>query len=213
VELSSERQRQILDEERQRLAEEKYRSRVRSELGSENRDTPPVPVEKTRQSAFSLRRGLQITFLVVVLIYAFSVLLSTLQHPQGASGAGSSSSALRPFRKSLLLGSVAVSPLQYRYWKFEVSDTMVNARVIGSFHASGGFGNDIETVLAEWDQCENWLNGHQAHVLYVSGKVTNGVLDVPIQRAGTYCLAFSNKMALVSSKTVSGDIALRSLIP
>ncbi len=90
---------------------------------------------------------------------------------------------------------------------------MVNARVIGSFHASGGFGNDIETVLAEWDQCENWLNGHQAHVLYASGKVTNGVLDVPIQQAGTYCLAFSNKMALVSSKTVSGDIALRSMIP
>ena len=90
---------------------------------------------------------------------------------------------------------------------------MVNARIVGSFHASGGMGNDISTLVAEWGQCENWINGHQAQALYSSGVVTNGVLNVPITQAGSYCLAFSNKMALVSSKTVSGDVALRYLIP
>jgi hypothetical protein len=31
--------------------------------------------------------------------------------------------------------------------------------------------------------------------------------------AGTYCLAFSNRMGLISPKTVSGNIALQYLIP
>lgn len=32
----------------------------------------------------------------------------------------------------------------------------------------------------------------------------NASQDVPIRQAGTYCLAFSNKMGLISSETVSG---------
>jgi hypothetical protein len=38
-------------------------------------------------------------------------------------------------------------------------------------------------------------------------------MDVPLAEAGTYCLAFSNKMALLSGKTISGDIALQYLVP
>ena len=117
-----------------------------------------------------------------------------------------------PLVVRLLLGSVAVPPLQVRYWKFEVSPTMTNA-CYGNFHASGGAGNDIEAMVAEWGDCENWINGHHGMALYASGKVTNGALDVPIREAGTYCLAFSNKMALLSGKTVSGRIELQYLVP
>ena len=76
--------------------------------------------------------------------------------------------------------------------------------VTGEFHASGGSGNDIEAIVAEWGECENWINGHQARVLYQSGKVTNGAIDVPISRDGTYCLLFSNRMALVSCENGIG---------
>jgi len=131
----------------------------------------------------------------------------------GTSGSGASSPLLRPFSKPMLLGSVAVSPLQVRYWKFEVSPTMTNAHVTGNFHASGGAGNDIEAIVAEWGDCENWINGHHGLALYASGKVTNGALDVPISQAGTYCLAFSNKMALLSGKTVSGRVERQYLVP
>jgi hypothetical protein len=113
----------------------------------------------------------------------------------------------------MLFGSVAVSPLHVQYWKFETSPTMTNAHLAGEFHASGGTGNDIEAIVAQWDECENWINGHQAHVLYSSGKVTNGALDVPIPQAGTYCLAFSNKMALLSEKRVSESVTLQYLVP
>jgi len=55
------------------------------------------------------------------------------------------------------------------------------------------------------------MNGHQAHVLYSSGKTTNGRLDVPITQPGTYCLAFSNAFSLVSAKTINADIELEYL--
>jgi len=133
----------------------------------------------------------------------------------GASGASRTPAAslLRPFSKPMLSGSVAVSPQQVRYWTFVVTPTMTNAHVAGSFHASGGAGNDIEAIVAESGECENWINGHHGEALYMSGKVTNGALDVPISQAGTYCLAFSNKMGLISGKTVSGSVALQYLLP
>ena len=82
--------------------------------------------------------------------------------------------------------------------------------VAQSFHAGGSIGNDIQVVLAEKGESENRMNGHQdqAHVLYSSGKTTNGRLDVPITQPGTYCLAFSNAFSLVSAKTINADIEL-----
>lgn len=211
VELSPERQQQILEEELQKLTEEEYRSKVRDELRSKQPTSrESTPVDRPRESTHLLRRSLLGVFFIGVIIYVLGhISLPT----QGTPKTGSLPSLLRPFSQPLLQGSVDVPPLRYHYWKFEVSDTMLNARVIGPFHASGGFGNDIEAVLAEWSQCENWMNGHQARVLYQSGKVTNGVLDTPVPQAGTYCLAFSNTMGLISSKTVSGDVALRYLAP
>jgi hypothetical protein len=152
-------------------------------------------------------------FLIGAVAAVLLVLFLLPRFVQKNRAGGSSASLLRPYSKPMLLGSVAVSPSQVRYWKFEVSPTMTNAHVTGEFHASGGSGNDIEATVAEWDECENWINGHQANVLYASGKVTNGALDVPIRQAGTYCLACSNKMGLLSGKTVSGIVALQYLLP
>jgi hypothetical protein len=90
---------------------------------------------------------------------------------------------------------------------------MTNAHVTGSFHASGGAGNDIEAIVLGWGDFENCINGHHGIALYASGKFTNVALDLPIHEAGTYCLAFSNKMALLSGKTVSGRVELQYLVP
>jgi hypothetical protein len=115
--------------------------------------------------------------------------------------------------KPLLQGSAGISPQQIRYWRFTVEPSMTRVHVVGQFQASGGAGNDTEVIVADWGECQNWINGHQAQVLYASGKVTTGSLDVSISQAGTYCLAFSNKMALMSAKTVSGNISLQYSVP
>jgi|SRR5579871_1051594 len=169
-----------------------------------------IPAE---QSASSRRSGLTITAISFAVLLGLFAMFAVVKNNARDADSGVPHSLLRPFSNPLLVSSVVVPPLQYQYWKFEVSGSAVNAHVVGNFHAAGGMGNDIETVVAEWGQCENWLNGHQAQVLYASGKVTNGVLDVRIRQPGTYCLAFSNKMALLSAKTISGNIALQYLVP
>lgn len=98
-----------------------------------------------------------------------------------------------------------VKPGLIRYWKFTVGSS---AQVIGGFRAQGGSRNDIEAIVAEWDECENWLNGNGARVLYSSGKVTNGKLNVSL-RSGEYCVAFSNRMSAVSAKEIAAAIELR----
>ena len=45
-------------------------------------------------------------------------------------------------------------------------------------------------------------------MLYSSGRVTSGRIDVTVPYAGSYCVAFSNAFSLVSAKHVSADITL-----
>jgi hypothetical protein len=213
MELSDEQKKRIFEEEQQRAAEEQYRTTVRATIRASSRDAvTPLPQAKPtdHQSGRGIKIGLAVLIVLIVAI-AF-VSLSQKSDVPGPNGSPSSS-LLHPFNRPLLSRSVAISPQRSQYWKFEVGGSAVNARVVGNFHAMGGAGNDIEAVVAEWGQCENWMNGHRADVLYASGKVTNGSLNVSIPHAGNYCLAFSNRMALVSGKTVAGSIALQYLVP
>jgi hypothetical protein len=166
------------------------------------------PVVKPPTKAGFRPFSLFFLFLLFFLIWHF-------YGPSGRPGAlgGSGFSLSRPLSRPLLTGSVGVQPRQIQYWKFEVSPTMTNAHVSGSFRASGGSGNDIEAFAAEWSECEKWINGHQANLVYASGKATNGTIEVPISVAGTYGLAFSNRRSLISAKTVTGNVALEYLLP
>ncbi len=85
---------------------------------------------------------------------------------------------------------------------------MRNAHLKGRFTASGGSGNDVQVVLAAEDEHVNWKNGHVAKVLYSSGKITIGTLDVPISRSGIYYLAISNTFSAVSTKSVLSEVVL-----
>lgn len=89
--------------------------------------------------------------------------------------------------------------------RFNVETT---GRVVGRFQVSGGQGNDIQAVITDADNFENWRNGHQARVLYQTDKTTIGNIDVPIGRPGTYYIGFNNNFSLLSDKTVSASILL-----
>jgi hypothetical protein len=96
-----------------------------------------------------------------------------------------------------------------RYWINIDTTKMLKPVVVGSFRASGGSGNDIAAVLAAENEFENWINGHQATVLFATDKVTAGQLNVPITQSGTYILAFNNRFSLSTPKTVAANIELR----
>jgi hypothetical protein len=81
-----------------------------------------------------------------------------------------------------------------------------NYRVAGHFSVIGGFGNDIQAVIASDDEFQNWINGHQAHVFYSTPeRVTTGNIDVVLP-PGRYVLAFNNRFSLFASKAVFAEI-------
>ena len=91
---------------------------------------------------------------------------------------------------------------------FEVKPEMKNVWVRGHFVASGGTGNDIQAVVGTEDDYTNWVNGHGGILLFDSGKVTTGQINVSISVPGRYCLAFGNGFALFSPKSVTADVDL-----
>lgn len=117
---------------------------------------------------------------------------------------------LVPVTEKLTSGQLVVRAGRYFRTKFTVdTEKMQDVRVVGSFHASGGSGSDIQAVLAEESEFENWINGHQARVLYSTGKITNGKIDVQITQPGIYILAFSNTFSPLTDKDVFAEVELR----
>ena len=171
-------------------------------LGSAERPTP-----SSRRWTARLTLLFVLTFLVGYYLY---------QAGSRSSDSASSNLArklvapfLQPVSEKLTSGAQVVKAGRYLYIDFNVDPArMVDARVVGTFHATGGFGNDIQVVLAEEGEFENWVNGHKARVLHATEKITSGKIDVPITEAGRYRLAFNNGFSLVSDKTVIADIEL-----
>lgn len=117
---------------------------------------------------------------------------------------------LVPVTKTLTSGQLFVRAGRYISTKFSVdAEKMEDVRVVGSFRASGGAGHDIQVVIAEEGEFENWINGHQARAVYSTGKTTTGKIDVGITEPGTYILAFSNTFSLLTGKDVFAEVELR----
>lgn len=156
---------------------------------------------------------------LVILLSVLAVVIAywLLQYNLGSSDSSTPSLAqkvvapfLAPVNQPLVSGQQTIEAGHYYRVRFSVDPaTMLEARVVGRFHASGGTGNDIQVVLAEESEFENWINGHQARLLYATDQTTAGKIDVRITEAGTYCLALSNTFSLLSDKNVVADIELR----
>jgi hypothetical protein len=111
-----------------------------------------------------------------------------------------------PMSTKLFTGQMVVKAGGYVTNKFTVQAGMLNFRVSGQFNASGGTGNDIQVVLADEDEFENWRNGHQAKVFYSTEKITTGKLDVGALPPGRYVLALSNMFSTFTDKYVFAEI-------
>jgi hypothetical protein len=85
---------------------------------------------------------------------------------------------------------------------------MTNPRVKGSFTASGGSGNDIETFIFDDMAYTNWVNGHQVNTFYNSGRITVANIDASITTPGKYHLVFNNGFSIFTSKHVSTTVNL-----
>ena len=229
MELSPERRQQIEEEERQRLAEEQYRSQVRAGLIATPSETVPAAPERRRS-----RLGLPLLVLAVAVIGGAMMFRSNRYNPAGnypwltswidsfgGSPRSPSGSAHSPsgspstpsiryvlVTQKIATGEVVVKARGYVQYRFQITPEMRDTRISGSFNASGGSGNDVEAVIAAESEYMNWINDHQARVFYgTQGRKTTDNFDVRLG-LGTYYFAVSNRFSALSDKYVFLNVDL-----
>ena len=89
-----------------------------------------------------------------------------------------------------------------------VSSVMSNPRLEGSFTASGA-NNDIEVLLLDEQQFNNWQNRHEFRSAYASGRVTADKLRIDLPEPGKYFVIFSNRFSIFSNKGIVADLKLK----
>ena len=114
-----------------------------------------------------------------------------------------------PQSRNLVNATITVGAGSHYDIPFSVdANVMRNVRLVGSFRASGGSGNDIIAIIMDDMTYTNWVNGHKVRVFYSSGKITTANIDVSITTSGKYHLVFSNDFSILSSKDVSTRVEL-----
>jgi hypothetical protein len=215
MELTPERKQQIEDEEKQRLAEEKYREQVRASMNptagpNVPPSTPRAPEPAHRKSHVGLVLGIFAAVIagIVILVNSNSTHTPASDNLGTASAARKPSVRYVPVDQKIASGQIVVRANGYVQYRFEITSEMRNAHISGQFNASGGTGNDIEAVIAKEAEFTNWVNGHQAHVFYsTQGKKTTDTFDVRLA-PGTYYLAFNNRFSALTSKDVFLEVDL-----
>jgi len=104
--------------------------------------------------------------------------------------------------KAIIKGVVRIDAGKSVSYRLDVEPEMLDASVKGSFRAAGGSGNDVQVAIGDEMNITNWVNGHQASVLWETpGQLTTGVFDVSL-KPGTYFLVISNRFSMFAEKTV-----------
>mgnify|MGYP000539575673 CR=1 FL=1 len=205
MELTPERKQQIEEEERQRVAEEQYRAKVRASLNTATAQ-PVAAAPERRKSHVGLLLGiLAIVAVVAVILVNSNSSRSTDSDgstPRAARAASPPSVRYVPVSQSIASGQVVVKANGYVQYRIQITADMRDARISGNFNASGGSGNDVSAVIASESEYTNWINGHEARVYYsTQGKKTTDSFDVRLA-PGTYYFAVSNKFSAFSDKYV-----------
>ncbi len=212
MELTPEEKQRIEEEERKRLAEEEYRAQVRSQLNNAS-PVPPVTAspgyilpDPDEPSKGWWVLGMVVAAIVGAIIWANVGQSSKADAEPSAASSVSTPSAPRiryvPVSQKIATGQVVVKAGGYVQYRITIQPEMREARITGSFNASGGSGNDIYAAIAGQSEYTNWINGHAARVFYgTQGKKSTDSFDVWLA-PGTYYLALSNKFSALSDKYV-----------
>jgi hypothetical protein len=106
---------------------------------------------------------------------------------------------------NIATGTITVPAIRYDSFLVRITPSMSNARLTGSFMASGGKGNDIVVLVVDEKTFHDWSNLYGVSAerfLYNSGRVTMGSFDVSLPAAGDYFLVCSNVFSTSADKHV-----------
>ncbi|HEX9678715.1 hypothetical protein [Nitrososphaera sp.] len=148
--------------------------------------------------------GVSVVGLIVV-FFVGSMLTST-----NSASSSNFMSSLVPtvHRQNFASGTIDVDAGSVRYYAFSAPAGSRDAKVEGSFIASGGARNDIRVVIVDETSFTNWRNGHEVTTYYNSGQLTTANIQTNIPTGVTLYLVFDNTFSIISDKRVNVDVDL-----
>lgn len=165
-----------------------------------------VPRPKSTVNSSHIVGGILVGIVLAIAIAFFMIRMggTPVSNPSSPAPVAFLSPApvLVPATQNLFTGQITVRPGGYASNTFTVQPGMLNFHVVGQFNASGGLGNDIQVVLADPNQFQDWINGHPATVFYSTNKETTEHFDIGPLGPGQYIFAFSNKFSIFAQKQV-----------
>jgi predicted nucleic acid-binding Zn ribbon protein len=167
--------------------------------------------EKPRKPRRKTRIGLVIVFVLIGAIAAIVLLRIDAVIDESKGGGEVSLTDMIPQERHVNLfdGTVIVKASYWRYKEFNTLESWRDIHVKGNFQASGGTGNDVRVILMTKNDFTNFTNGHEAHSVYDSGKLTVSNIDVLLpSTTQNYVLAFDNTFSLVTDKEIKANIDL-----
>jgi hypothetical protein len=219
--LTPEERQRIEDEERRKLAEEKYRAEVRAKLKNQNSLAPeiqPAPSTKPNRTPWMIGIGVALLVAIILLTANLKLFRNSPSDRSAPPDEPSTSSPVKPapapqiryvpVSTKIATGQIIVKARGYVQYRFTITPEMVEPTITGTFNASGGKGNDIEAAIADEADFVNWINGHRALVSWTTpGRETTGRIEVKL-KPGAYVLAFNNRFSAFRDKQVFLDIDL-----
>jgi hypothetical protein len=118
--------------------------------------------------------------------------------------------------RTIIDSTFTVGAHTFRYYKFSLPETTVNASVVGQFKstaesstAGSGDDNSIEAYVLTESAFTAWRTGNATSSLYDSGNVAESAVyaDIP-SSAGVYYLVFSNKSSPITRKAVHARVGV-----
>ena len=100
-----------------------------------------------------------------------------------------------PQNSSLLNANINVAALTNQDYAFDVTPNMKDARIAGSFETFGGVPNSIQVFVMDDATYNSWIKGRTVPLLFSSGKMSFGDINVAIAVPGKYHLTFSNSFS------------------
>ena len=102
--------------------------------------------------------------------------------------------------QNVVNGTITVGPAAYKYYTAVVQSGMNNARLTGTFTATGGILNAIKVEVMDSGNYANWTNGQQSTPIFKSGMISTDTLNVYLPSAGTYYLVYDNTWSTVTKQ-------------
>ena len=164
-----------------------------------------------KKSKFTYSRFV-IKYFKFVLAGCIFVLFSTLLACNSAPGTTTLETSLPagPQSNVLVSGDISVSAKTNNEYAFNVTSSMKDISVVGTFKTFGGAPNHIEVYIMDDATYKLWIKGHTALILYDSGSLSSGAVNQAITIPGKYYLIFTNYASATISPaqqvTVSFDL-------